>query len=155
MAFPSASTSAIFVLFLIFAASVLPYSQASLLSIGGIQVAGRLFCSVDGNSCPTCVGLGGVNVNITCNGGTTSLATVLTDTNGFFTTVLDLAEVLLFGGSTPCFATVQLPVANCTLLPTTGILRAPLTLTGNLISGLLGLLLQTVTGLFVVVQTIL
>ncbi|XP_073034847.1 uncharacterized protein [Primulina eburnea] len=142
MAIPSSIT--IFLLFLLSAASVLP-SHAELITIKGVKVAGRLFCSATGNPCPTCSGIEGVNVTITCNGATTSVGSVLTDASGFFNTVLNLADGLLFDNtSLPCFVTVKLPIAKCTLLPPTGILRAPVNFLGNVITGTVGLVAETV-----------
>ncbi|XP_073152275.1 uncharacterized protein [Henckelia pumila] len=148
MAFPSSTT--ILLLFLLYAAAV-PPSHADLITIHGVEVTGRLFCSATGNPCPTCEGMAGVDVTITCNinGSTTSNCSTLTDASGLFNTVVDIVDGLLFGNtSLACFVSVELPIAQCTLLPPTGILRAPLTFQGNVMTGAIGLVAETVLGLF-------
>ncbi|KZT76533.1 repetitive proline-rich cell wall protein 2-like [Dorcoceras hygrometricum] len=149
----SPSSAAIFILFLLSTAWVLP-SEAQLIK--GLKVSGILYCSPDGNYCPTCQGLVGVNVTIFCNIGSNNYTTyALTGPDGIIDEVLDIVDGLLFG-ITPisCVATVQLPVLNCALLPTIGLLQATLIITGNLISGLLGLLLKAVVGVFHLISVI-
>ncbi|KZV33919.1 hypothetical protein F511_04144, partial [Dorcoceras hygrometricum] len=51
--------------------------------------------------------------------------------------------------SLPCFATVKLPIATCTLLPPTGTLRAPVTFLGNIVTSAVGLVAEAVIGLFI------
>ncbi|KZV43965.1 repetitive proline-rich cell wall protein 2-like [Dorcoceras hygrometricum] len=144
----SPSSAAIFILFLLSTAWVLP-SEAQLIK--GLKVSGILYCSPDGNYCPTCQGLVGVNVTIFCNIGSNNYTTsALTGPGGIIDEVLGCGDGF-FLGITPisCVATVQLPVLNCALLPTTGILQATLTLTGNLIVNLLGLCVKAFIGVFV------
>ncbi|KZV22489.1 repetitive proline-rich cell wall protein 2-like [Dorcoceras hygrometricum] len=147
----SPSSAAIFILFLLSTAWVLP-SEAQLPQlIKAIKVGGILYCSPDGNYCPTCQGLVGVNVTIACNIGSNNYTTyALTGPDGVIDTLLGCGDGF-FLGITPisCVATVQLPVLNCALLPTTGILQAPLTLTVNVIVSLLGLCVEAFIGVFV------
>ncbi|KZV33129.1 repetitive proline-rich cell wall protein 2-like [Dorcoceras hygrometricum] len=147
----SPSSAAIFILFLLSTAWLLP-SEAQLPQlIKGTKVSGILYCSSDGNYCPTCQGLVGVNVTFACNIGSNNYTTnVLTGHGGVIDEVLYIVDGLLLG-ITPisCVAIVQLPVLNCPLLPTTGILQAPLIITGNITITVLGLCVQAFIGVFV------
>ncbi|XP_073152270.1 uncharacterized protein [Henckelia pumila] len=151
MATPSSGSVLLLLLFLVTAA-ILP-SHASLISVKAVRVRGLLVCSANGNltpQCTTCRGLAGVNVNITCNGATTRITQVVTDSSGFFNAVLNFVDGLVFDtNSSPCFVTVKLPIAKCVLLPPTGILRAPVTFLGTVVESVIGLVAEVVSGLFV------
>ncbi|MCD7472303.1 hypothetical protein HAX54_013370 [Datura stramonium] len=105
------------------------HGQLPNLPIAGIQVAGLVVCSATGNLPGP--GIPGVTVRISCDGAT-------------------LRNVLLNSNSSPCAARINLPiaVANCTVLPSSGILQAPIMFTGNLITNTIGLIATTITGLF-------
>ncbi|KAG5568337.1 hypothetical protein H5410_064648 [Solanum commersonii] len=92
--------------------------------------------------------IGGVNVAIIC--GNTTLAQVITNVEGLINVTLSTNTNILFGNTSTlsCVARVALPIVNCTLLPTSGILQAPLMLVGNIIQGVGGVVLTSILGIF-------
>ncbi|KAI6673636.1 hypothetical protein NL676_001542 [Syzygium grande] len=111
-----------------------------------VNVQGLLSCVVPG-TLPTLSGppLRGVSVNITCNGGTTTLGQAVTNTAGFFNATFDILEDLLFDSST-CVGTVNLSsITRCSVFPPTGILRLTLDLV-RIVDGVV----QFVLGLIVI-----
>ncbi|MCD7472302.1 hypothetical protein HAX54_013369 [Datura stramonium] len=126
--------------------------------IAGIQVAGLVVCSATGNLPGP--GIPGVKVNISCDGGNTTLVQMVTNTRGFFGGLIGfpslrptLRNILLNNNLSPCAAMINLPIAaaNCTVLPSSGILQAPIMFTGNFITSTIGLIATTITGLFQII----
>ncbi|KAL3328611.1 hypothetical protein AABB24_035976, partial [Solanum stoloniferum] len=111
-----------------------------------ITIRGVVSCSTSGNAPGP--GIGGVNVAIIC--GNTTLAQVITNVEGLINATLSTNTNILFGNTSTlsCVARVALPSVNCTLLPNTGILQAPLMLVGNIIQGVGGVILTSVVGTF-------
>ncbi|XP_015161327.1 uncharacterized protein [Solanum tuberosum] len=91
--------------------------------------------------------IGGI-VAIIC--GNTTLAQVITNVEGLINVTLSTNTNILFGNTSTlsCVARVALPIVNCTLLPTSGILQAPLMLVGNIIQGVGGVVLSALVGTF-------
>ncbi|KAL8112750.1 hypothetical protein AgCh_020165 [Apium graveolens] len=126
--------------------NVLQPAVTGLLNITEIRFSGLLACTLDGNPPPSggVVGVVGALLSGSCNGGSGNIGMALTNTSGFFSGIVTLAEGILFNPSTqgvPCFFSVQLPIVGttCQLFPPTGILRAPLQLVSvitNLVGGL-------------------
>ncbi|KAK4732118.1 hypothetical protein R3W88_025106 [Solanum pinnatisectum] len=111
-----------------------------------ITIRGVVSCSTSGNAPGP--GIGGVNVAIIC--GNTTLAQVITNVEGLINVTLSTNTNILFGNTSAlsCVARVALPIVNCTLLPNTGILQAPLMLVGNIIQGVGGVVLTALVGAF-------
>ncbi|XP_049350208.1 36.4 kDa proline-rich protein-like [Solanum verrucosum] len=111
-----------------------------------ITIRGVVSCSTSGNAPGP--GIGGVNVAIIC--GNTTLAQVITNVEGLINVTLSTNTNILFGNTSTlsCVARVALPIVNCTLLPTSGILQAPLMLVGNIIQGVGGVVLSALVGTF-------
>ncbi|XP_060178393.1 uncharacterized protein LOC132608385 [Lycium barbarum] len=142
--------TALFLLTLFLISTTTPLAHGVLINgqkLFGLNIHGSVFCSTTGN--PPGPGIAGVNVRISCNGGKTSLAQVLTDANGFFQVVLTALDGILFDlNSTPCEVFVDTPIANCGVDLPKGVLRAPISIVGNLIQTLLGLIADTTCGPF-------
>ncbi|WMV47440.1 hypothetical protein MTR67_040825 [Solanum verrucosum] len=116
-------------------------------SIVGVQiVGGPVTCSATGN--PPGPGLVGVNGTISCDGGNTTLATFVTGALGLFSTGVLPAVQQILSSTGSCAAIVALPVANCTILPSTGILQAPLMMTTTIIQTALGRIAMFVPRVF-------
>ncbi|WMV47420.1 hypothetical protein MTR67_040821 [Solanum verrucosum] len=111
-----------------------------------ITIRGVVSCSTSGNAPGP--GISGVNVAIIC--GNTTLAQVITNVEGLINVTLSTNTNILFGNTSTlsCVARVALPIVNCTLLPTSGILQAPLMLVGNIIQGVGGVVLSALVGTF-------
>ncbi|XP_049349043.1 36.4 kDa proline-rich protein-like [Solanum verrucosum] len=111
-----------------------------------ITIRGVVSCSTSGNAPGP--GISGVNVAIIC--GNTTLAQVITNVEGLINVTLSTNTNILFGNTSnlSCVARVALPIVNCALLPTTGILQAPLMLVGNIIQGVGGVVLSALVGTF-------
>ncbi|PON44475.1 Pollen Ole e 1 allergen and extensin family protein [Trema orientale] len=99
-----------------------------------IRVRGVLLCSVPPpsppGSPPVLPQLNGVNVALSCDGGRSTIADVVTDVNGVFeftTRATDTIKAILFGPSQSgtCFVSTRFPIAGCGVTLPTGILRAP------------------------------
>lgn len=103
-------------------------------------------CSATGNLLG--LGLVGVNGRISCDGGNTTLGTFVTGPLGFLSTGVLPAIPQILSSTSSCAAIVGLPVANCTLLPSTGILQAPLIVTTTIIQTALGRIIIFVPELF-------
>ncbi|XP_071724328.1 uncharacterized protein [Rutidosis leptorrhynchoides] len=111
-------------------------SNTAVTLVSGIlkcnQGAGGLLSLPDVSS-PAIVG---VPLNVTCNGNQLNLGQTLTDVNGLYNfTIFSLVDILLFDPSN-CAVNLNLPIASCSLFPPTGILHAPMNLTG-VVSGVL------------------
>ncbi|XP_009627030.1 uncharacterized protein LOC107765646 [Nicotiana tabacum] len=142
--------TSLFLLSLFLIATTSPLAHGVLINgqnVIGLRVRGLLVCSATGN--PPGPGIAGVNVKISCNGGSTSLVQVLTDANGYFQTIITALDGILFDQTTtPCQVIIDTPIASCSLLASTGTLRAPITLVGTLIQTLLGLVADATCGAF-------
>ncbi|KAG5587478.1 hypothetical protein H5410_047912 [Solanum commersonii] len=114
-----------------------------------ITIRGVVSCSTSGNAPGP--GIGGVKVAIIC--GNTTLAQVITNVEGLINVTLSTNTNILFGNTSTlsCVARVALPIVNCTLLPTSGILQAPLMLVGNIIQGVGGVIITSLVGIFSIV----
>ncbi|XP_038719781.1 uncharacterized protein LOC120012428 [Tripterygium wilfordii] len=105
--------------------SLLFAANATIVArVGNIQAVGFLVCSRTGliTSGSANPGLVGVGVNLTCDGGRTTLATAITSNTGFFN--LSASNIPLVNRpslpSTNCVVQAQLPIRTCNLLPATG-----------------------------------
>ncbi|KAL7225421.1 hypothetical protein ACSBR1_020735 [Camellia fascicularis] len=111
-------------------------------------VAGQLVCTVPGTNCPTCPGIGGVNVFLSCNGGQTSLAQAITDPAGLVNFTVSFLDGTLFDQSR-CFVYARLPIASCVAFPPTGNLHAVVKLVG-FVQQTIGLVANSALGPFTV-----
>ncbi|KAJ8759765.1 hypothetical protein K2173_009866 [Erythroxylum novogranatense] len=144
--------ASVFITTLLFLATA---SIAHAFSVNGIPIAqviipGRLYCAVGGNPASGAKGLARVGVFLSCDGGKTSLAQVVTNTNGLFQIVLAVLDGVAFDPSF-CAIYVQLPVARCAVLPHTGCLQASISVTG-VVPSTLGFAANVTPGLFSVVS---
>lgn len=85
---------------------------------------------------------------LVCNGGSTNLGQVLTNTTGFFAFAHQLADGVIFDTSV-CVASVNLTNVNCNVFPPTGNLNESLTLL-NIVQNTLGAIANFLVGGFVV-----
>ncbi|KAL3328614.1 hypothetical protein AABB24_035978 [Solanum stoloniferum] len=114
-----------------------------------ITIVGSLSCSVPGNNVPG-PGLGGVNVTIIC--GNTTIAQASTNSQGIINVSVMTTTSVLSGNT--CVARIPLPIANCTLIPNTGALVAPVVLIGNFIQDLAGLTFSLILGILTSLATV-
>ncbi|PON99859.1 hypothetical protein TorRG33x02_042770 [Trema orientale] len=94
-----------------------------------VRIAGVLRCRVAPRNPPIIEPLvAGVNVVLSCDGGSTVIADTVTNTDGFFEVVVDSASSILFGGSNTsnCKIKPRLPIAGCSVSVPTGVVSDPL-----------------------------
>ena len=113
-----------------------------------LSILGSLSCSVPGSNAPG-VGVSGANVTIIC--GNTTIAQVSTNSQGIINAAVSTNTSLLSG---TCIARIPLPIANCTLTPTTGTLVAPVILIGNLLENVVGQTLAAIFGILTSLATV-
>ena len=113
-----------------------------------LTILGSLSCSVPGSNAPG-VGVNGANVTIIC--GNTTIAQVSTNSQGIINAAVSTNTSLLSG---TCIARIPLPIANCTLTPTTGNLVAPVILIGNLLQDVVGQTLAASLGILTSLETV-
>lgn len=117
-----------------------------------ITILGSLSCSSGNLLGP---GISGANVTIVC--GNKTLVQVLTNNQGLINVSLNTNTNILFGNTSTlvsCVARVRLPIANCTLSPSTGILQAPILIVGSIIQNAVGLVITSVIGLLASIVTV-
>lgn len=111
---------------MIFMASLSSISHALVLNgllINAVQVTGVLHCSLNGNlNAPPLIG---VTVHLVCDGSSTDLAQAVTDQSGAFNIMLRLQSLTNFDLQR-CSIRVNLPVASCSIFPSTGFLTGSL-----------------------------
>jgi len=103
-----------------------------------LNVSSQLFCTPNGNLVPGATPLANVTVALSCGGVNSNLATAVTDAQGRVVVAANLTIAVAEALSTVlnlatgrCGLIVNLPVANCPALPSSGTLRSQLTSTAN------------------------
>ncbi|KAL8263700.1 hypothetical protein R6Q59_021830 [Mikania micrantha] len=119
-----------------------------------LNVTGVIGCSLNGsiNSAPP---FQNALVEVTCGG--IVIASNTTNESGEFTILLTVVQNLIssiLSGS--CKIVVDTPLATCNAtLPSTGTLEAPLQIVGNIVDGLLNILIGIIGGVFMLIDDIL
>ncbi|KAH7512868.1 uncharacterized protein LOC132800021 [Ziziphus jujuba] len=131
--------------------STLPPVLQNSTNVAQVQALGVLSCTVTGTPIPFVPSppVVGALVNLSCDGGRTTLAQAVTNTAGFYNVTLNVVQGLLFN-TTDCALFVGLPLVNCTIFPPRGVLRIPLGVL-TIVPGLLGNVLVLIGQIFRVI----
>lgn len=139
--------ASVFLLSIVLMASLASLSHGLLingLQIRTIEVRGVVRCTLTGNlNAPP---VSAATVDFTCGGLSSNLGQALTDPAGLFAIVVNILDTVLFDPST-CIATVNLPVATCSVFPPDGVLSATVSLV-NVIQTNLGNIANFTVGTF-------